>query len=320
MFYVYEWFIIDTQEVIYVGKGTGLRYKVRKHNKFFNEFIRRFNCDSRIIKEFENEEDAFAFEFDRINELKKIGQCICNIRDGGFGGETNWWTEKLRDSYSKNNVMKSTAQRKRMSENNPMKNKDISEKVNSKKRIAVIVDGVEFPSVKSVMEHYSVSASTVNNWCIKGVSPDGKKCYYKHCPHGIRYATSTSNQNKQIIYKGERYNSTSDFAQRIGVSQTTASRWCRQGRDSYGNPCRYESDTDFVESGISQKQIPVIINGVWYPSKEKAARETGISSYKITCYLKGKAIDKEFVCEYGNQQPSRENTDNSIPEGSETNR
>ena len=27
----------------------------------------------------------------------------------------------------------------------------------------------------------------------------------------------------------------------------------------------------------------------------------------------------DFVCEYGNQQPSRENSSNSIPEGSTTN-
>ena len=52
MFYVYEWFIKETNEVIYVGKGCGRRYKVTKHNKFFNDMIKRFDCDSRIIKEF----------------------------------------------------------------------------------------------------------------------------------------------------------------------------------------------------------------------------------------------------------------------------
>jgi hypothetical protein len=55
MYYVYEWYIIGTNEVIYVGKGTRLRYKVKKHNKLFNEMIRRFPCESRIVKEFENE-------------------------------------------------------------------------------------------------------------------------------------------------------------------------------------------------------------------------------------------------------------------------
>ena len=35
MFYVYEWFIKETDEIIYVGKGCRNRYKVRKHNRFF---------------------------------------------------------------------------------------------------------------------------------------------------------------------------------------------------------------------------------------------------------------------------------------------
>ena len=55
MFYVYEWYVVESGEIFYVGKGTRNRYKVRKHNKFFNDFITRYNCDSRIIKEFKTE-------------------------------------------------------------------------------------------------------------------------------------------------------------------------------------------------------------------------------------------------------------------------
>ena len=40
-FYVYEWYIVDTNEVIYVGKGTGNRYKQTNRNKMFNDFIAR---------------------------------------------------------------------------------------------------------------------------------------------------------------------------------------------------------------------------------------------------------------------------------------
>ena len=40
MFYVYEWFVKETGEVFYVGKGIKNRYKVKKHNKFFNDFIK----------------------------------------------------------------------------------------------------------------------------------------------------------------------------------------------------------------------------------------------------------------------------------------
>jgi hypothetical protein len=107
MFYVYEWYIENNNEIFYVGKGSKNRYKVRKHNKFFNDFIKRFKCNSRIIKTFENEEDAFRYEFERITELKTIGQCVCNIHGGGFGGTVDSWTEEKRERYSKYNVMKS---------------------------------------------------------------------------------------------------------------------------------------------------------------------------------------------------------------------
>ena len=62
MFYVYEWYVVESGEIFYVGKGTRNRYKVRKHNKFFNDFITRYNCDSRIIKEFKTEKEAFEYE------------------------------------------------------------------------------------------------------------------------------------------------------------------------------------------------------------------------------------------------------------------
>ena len=126
MFYVYEWYVVESAEIFYVGKGTRNRYKVRKHNKFFNDFITRYNCDSRIIKEFKTEKEAFEYEYERINELKCIGQCVCNIYEGGTGGTVEWWTEERKEKYSKNNVMKSKKQRARMSANNPMKNAEIA--------------------------------------------------------------------------------------------------------------------------------------------------------------------------------------------------
>ena len=140
MFYVYEWFIIETGEIIYVGKGCNRRYKVTKHNKFFNDMIKRYKCESRIIKTFDIEKEAFDYEFQRILELKNIGQCVCNIYNGGFGGTTNWWTDELQEKYSKNNIMKTNKYRERMKINNPMSNPDIAEKTNGKKRRKVIID------------------------------------------------------------------------------------------------------------------------------------------------------------------------------------
>lgn len=251
MYYVYEWFVVETGEVIYVGKGCRNRYRVRKHNRFFNEMLKRFECDSRIVREFESEQDAFAYEFERVNELRRIGQCVCNIYNGGTGGTTGWWTDEMRDKYSKNNAMKSADQRARMSQENPMKDKAIAEKVNSKKRVRVLIDGHTFKSIKEASIAYHVSTSTIGEWCNKGVTSSGLKC------------------------------------ERLGE--------------------------------YTKHNVPVIVNGVWYRSKEKASRELGISAYELTQYLEGKLRNTKYICEYGNQQPSRGNADNSTTEGSETN-
>lgn len=175
MFYVYEWFIIETGEIIYVGKGCNRRYKVTKHNKFFNDMIKRYKCESRIIKTFDIEKEAFDYEFQRILELKNIGQCVCNIYNGGFGGTTNWWTDELREKYSKNNIMKTNKYRERMKTNNPMSNPDIAEKTNGQKRRKVIIGDVTYNSIKEVKETLGVSYSNLITWNKKGKTPDGKK-------------------------------------------------------------------------------------------------------------------------------------------------
>lgn len=321
MYYVYEWFIVATDEVIYVGKGTGRRYRVRKHNRFFDDMLKRYECDSRIVKEFESEEDAFAFEFERVNELRNIGQCVCNIYNGGFGGTRECWTDEMRERYSERNVMKSRRQRARMSKDNPMKDKAVAERVNASKRVPVIIGNRRFESIKAACDEYGVTSSTINGWCINGKTSAGEPCRYE----GERFESYKAKRNgshgRPLTYKGQTYASTGEAAVAIGVAQTTISRWCRKGRDPEGNACKYDDDVrEIAETAIKQNAIPIIVNGEWYPSKEHASRALGISSYILTQYLNGKKRDTKYRCEYGNQQPSRGNADNSTTEGSETNR
>lgn len=176
MFYVYEWYIEETGEIIYVGKGCRLRYKVKKHNKFFNEMIKRYKCNSRIIKQFETEKDAFDYEYQRVNELREKGQCVCNIYNGGAGGTTSWWTDELREKYSTNNVMKSETQRKRMKNNNPMHDAKIAEKTNGQKRRKVTIGNVTYNSIKDAKKALNISYSNILTWSKKGITPSGEIC------------------------------------------------------------------------------------------------------------------------------------------------
>lgn len=292
MYYVYEWFIIETGEVIYVGKGTHNRYKVKKHNQFFDDMIKRFKCDSRILKGFENEKDAFEFEYERVNELWSKGQCVCNIYKGGTGGTTSWWDEDRKKWYSEHNAMKSEKQRKRMSENNPMKKKEISFKVNAVKKRAVIIGDKEFSSVKEAVSTYGVAFQTVKTWCEKGVNPIGEICRYKDSEQVV-YEGKRYNKGgcRPLAYKGKKYESPIDLANELGLFNGTICKWAKRGFDAEGNECRYLDDTKkhvFVKwvNGAAIRK-PIRVNGILYSSRAEAEKQLGLSKGYLAPYIAG---------------------------------
>lgn len=88
-FYVYEWFIVDTDHIFHVGKGQGNRYlELKGRNKYFLRVANKYTVASRIYKDNLTEEEAWALEKLRIEELQTTGQCETNIHEGGCGGDT----------------------------------------------------------------------------------------------------------------------------------------------------------------------------------------------------------------------------------------
>ena len=244
MFYVYEWFIKQTNEVFYVGKGCNKRYKVRKHNKFFNEFIKRYDCDSRIVREFDVEQDAFAYEHERICELKKLGQCVCNIYDGGAGGTASWWTDERRIEYSHNNVMKSEQQRKRMSENNPMKNKDIAKKVSNYNRRPIIIGSTEYKTITYAASQYATKTHEIYKWVHLGKTPNGEDCFYKDGINGIirekRHIVRTKPTcKKPVIVDGKYFDTKLEGSKYLGIAISTFNIWIKQPQPYRGHICEY---------------------------------------------------------------------------------
>jgi transposase len=324
MFYVYEWFIKNTNEIFYVGKGCRNRYKVRKHNRLFNFILQNNECESRIIKEFENEKDAFEFEYIRVNELKEKGQCKANIYQGGTGGTTNWWSPEKKEMYSKKNVMKNQKQRQRMSINNPMKNKNISQKVKEQNQKKVIINNIIYDSVSKAKEKYDVSFSTIKHWCEKGINPFGEKCKYESLEQ-IEFKGKRYNKGgcKTVIYKDKEYESPLDIAEELNISKYIVYRWVKKGFDDNGIPCRYVEDKRELEfkkySASEEKKKPIKVNGVLYPSKKEAEIALGIKGGGLSHYINGNRKNKKYICEYVNQQPSHKNSDKSIVEGSTTN-
>lgn len=51
MYYIYHWYNIETEEVFYVGLGTGnRRYQVKNRNKLFKAYYRKNKCDVRVYR------------------------------------------------------------------------------------------------------------------------------------------------------------------------------------------------------------------------------------------------------------------------------
>lgn len=88
-FYVYKWFIVETNEVFYIGKGINNRYKdMRKRNPYFKNIIEKYSCNVEIIDYYDDEEDAFQNEIKYIEFYKSIGEAKANFHEGGLGGNT----------------------------------------------------------------------------------------------------------------------------------------------------------------------------------------------------------------------------------------
>lgn len=241
MYYVYEFYIIDTNEIIYVGKGKGRRYKVKsQRNQLLTEMLKRFKCDSRIVKTFDNEKEAYNFEYDYIKIMKSKGKCVCNIYNGGAGGSGEYWTDELRQEYSKKNVMKSEKQRERMRKHNPMKNPEIAAKTNALKRKPVIVGDVEYPSVKIACQTLNVTSEAIASWCKKGINRKGEKCHYKGQEQVI-FKDKRYNKGgcRPLIYGETYYESPIDLALELNCSVYKIYRWIKKEVSDDGIVCKY---------------------------------------------------------------------------------
>lgn len=240
MFYVYEWFNSKTGEIFYVGKGTGKRYlQTRERNELFKKYYKNNECESRIIKRFENENDAFKYEHERICELKRKGQCSCNLDDGGVGGVNFIWTDEMRKYKSEFNPMKSESQRERMKKNNPMKNKEIAKRTNAKKYRAVVIKGILFESTKAAGEYFNRHPEQIQTWCKRGYDSDKEPCRYadeKQKDFELKVTCS-----KKVIVDDITFDSVKKAADYYGVWSETIIRAIKGNRTFKGHTCKYDN-------------------------------------------------------------------------------
>lgn len=239
MFYVYEWFNTENKEIFYVGKGTHRRYKVRKHNERFNDYIKKYPTDSRIVKEFPTEEEAFKFEYEYILKLKAKGQCICNINKGGHGGTTSWWNDEKRYQYSIHNAMKSEIQRNRMKQNNPMYNPDVAKKTAKAKTKPVIINGKRYDGVKSAAKALGIWDISIYRWVKRGYDTMGNPCYYEG--EKAKSFTKHTTCSKAVLIDDKRFPSVKAAAIYLGTYSEKIIRNIKAGKPVLGHICKYDN-------------------------------------------------------------------------------
>ena len=239
MFYVYEWFRISDNFIFYVGKGTKNRYLVKNRNKKFNSFIAEYECDVRIIKNFDSEKEAFIFEEQKIMEYKKIGMCSCNMKYGGNGGVSGIWTDDMRNRMSSSNPMKDTKQRERMSINNPMKNPEIANVVGKKHKRPIVINGVVHEGTVDASKILGVSTNTILNWCKRGYDTNGNPCRYKD-EKQKEFEFKRSNSIK-VWVDDKLFNSVKDASEYIGVWSDSIIRAIKNNKPCKGYLCRYDN-------------------------------------------------------------------------------
>lgn len=242
MFYVYEWFNVKTKEIFYVGKGVGNRYKqIRKRNKLFLDYIQNNDCDVRIIKYFDSEEEAFSYEYDRIVKLKSKKQCMCNLDNGGKGGVNFVWTPELRNYYSKHNAMKSQEQRDRMSKNNPMKNIQSVRKMVEKKSKKIVIGNKVYSSIVEASKELNVYDTAIQYWLERGYSNEYKICYY-YGQKTINVKIKSHSCNcKPVIIDGKRFKTVKDGAKYLEVTSSTLIKNIKNNKPCKGHKCKYDN-------------------------------------------------------------------------------
>ena len=138
LYYVYIWYFTETNEVFYVGKGKGRRYKqISGRNKFFTDMYTSHNCNVKKIYENLTEAEAFQKEQETIKWYKENTNFrLTNQTDGGEGS-TGWvapeeFKKKQSDIHKaqwQDEEFKARMIEIRTDENGPYKSKEFREKI-----------------------------------------------------------------------------------------------------------------------------------------------------------------------------------------------
>ena len=240
-YYVYKWFIESTEEVFYIGKGCGDRYKdTYKRNQIFKqEYLNIFSdCKSEIIKYFDTEDEAFQYEEKLITYYRSLGQAKANIDKGGAGGYKSQWTPELR-AY--------------MSKYNPMKDPEIAKKsvANRHKRAIKYKDKI-YECASELVPILGVSLSKVCEYAKRGYDGSYNLCQYLDTEYKPidKHKQFLNPASKGVIIDNEKmFDTLQDAAKYIGGNAQSLGRALKKGQTTFkGHTCKYANQQPSQEN------------------------------------------------------------------------
>lgn len=111
---VYEFYVVETNEIFYVGQGKeGRNKKLGKgeRSKAFDDVYYNNQCKSRIIYSDLSQEEAWRLEEETIAKYRHLGYPLVNVSSGGKNASNGV------DYSGENNPMYGISPRERMDEN-----------------------------------------------------------------------------------------------------------------------------------------------------------------------------------------------------------
>ena len=116
IFYVYQHLKKDTDEVFYIGKGSGYRARVKsQRSKHWNNVVNKYGYDIEIVQDELSEDEAFQLEVELIT---KIGlDNLVNMTNGGEGVSGRIWkpsdeTKRKMSETAKGRILSNKTKKK----------------------------------------------------------------------------------------------------------------------------------------------------------------------------------------------------------------
>lgn len=126
----------------------------------------------------------------------------------------------MKSYYSKYNIMKSPEQRQRMSEKNPMKNKDSVKKMAEKISKKIVIGTTTYNSIKEASQKYNVYDTAIQYWLKRGYNSYGELCYYEGTKE-LNIQIKTHKQNCRSVYIGNKhFDTVKEGAKYLGISSS----------------------------------------------------------------------------------------------------